>query len=69
YIYFFKRSARAPILFTFKKNNNLYFYKDYKSLNKIFVKNYYSLSLILEILDRISGNEYLFKYNINNVYY
>ncbi|PYH29552.1 uncharacterized protein BO87DRAFT_267359, partial [Aspergillus neoniger CBS 115656] len=53
----------ASIFFIFKKNNNLYFYINYRSLNKIFIKNYYSLSLISEILDRVSGSKYFLKIN------
>ncbi|PWY92102.1 hypothetical protein BO70DRAFT_282570, partial [Aspergillus heteromorphus CBS 117.55] len=61
--------AEVSILFIFKKNNNLYFYIDYRDLNKIFIKNYYFLSLILKILNRISESIYFLKINIKNIYY
>ncbi|RAK98050.1 uncharacterized protein BO80DRAFT_362490 [Aspergillus ibericus CBS 121593] len=47
----------APILFIFKKNNNLYFYMNYKDLNKIYIKNYYFLSFISEILNRVLNSK------------
>ncbi|RAK86383.1 hypothetical protein BO79DRAFT_153913, partial [Aspergillus costaricaensis CBS 115574] len=64
-----KNLIKALILFIFKKNNNLYLYINYRSLNKILIKNYYSLSLISEILDRILNNKYFLKINIKNIYY
>ncbi|PWY62811.1 hypothetical protein BO83DRAFT_325326, partial [Aspergillus eucalypticola CBS 122712] len=57
-IYFFKNLTRVSILFIFKNNNNLYFYINYRDFNKVFIKNYYSLFLISEILVKISGNKY-----------
>ncbi|PYH40632.1 uncharacterized protein BP01DRAFT_307788, partial [Aspergillus saccharolyticus JOP 1030-1] len=48
-----KSSTRALILFISKKNNSLYLYIDFRNLNRIFIKNYYSLYLILEILNKI----------------
>ncbi|RAK87944.1 hypothetical protein BO79DRAFT_131175, partial [Aspergillus costaricaensis CBS 115574] len=56
----------APILFIFKKNNNLYLYINYKSFNKISIKNYYFLFFILKILDRVSESINFYKINIKN---
>ena len=42
-----------PILFSLKKDESLRLYVDYRGLNKITLKNRYSLLLILEILDRL----------------
>ncbi|RAL01490.1 uncharacterized protein BO80DRAFT_354469, partial [Aspergillus ibericus CBS 121593] len=55
--------------FIFKKNNNLYLYMDYRDLNKISIKNYYSLFFILEIPNRVLGSKYFLKNNIKNTYY
>ncbi|RAH42212.1 uncharacterized protein BO95DRAFT_371411, partial [Aspergillus brunneoviolaceus CBS 621.78] len=54
----------AFILFILKKNKNFRLYIDYRKLNKILVKNYYSLLLILEILNRIIEAKYFSKLNI-----
>ncbi|PWY87774.1 hypothetical protein BO70DRAFT_287789, partial [Aspergillus heteromorphus CBS 117.55] len=64
-----KSPAEVFIFFIFKKNNSLYFYINYKNLNKIFIKNYYFLSLILKILNRILRSIYFLKINIKNIYY
>ncbi|RAH47660.1 uncharacterized protein BO95DRAFT_358399, partial [Aspergillus brunneoviolaceus CBS 621.78] len=54
----------AFILFILKKNKNLRLYIDYKKLNKILVKNYYFLFLILKILDKIIRAKYFLKLDI-----
>ncbi|PWY69597.1 hypothetical protein BO70DRAFT_300072, partial [Aspergillus heteromorphus CBS 117.55] len=64
-----KSSAKVFIFFIFKKNNSLYLCIDYKNFNKIFIKNYYFLFLILKILNRILGSIYFLKINIKNIYY
>ncbi|RAL06209.1 uncharacterized protein BO80DRAFT_312975, partial [Aspergillus ibericus CBS 121593] len=47
-----------------KKNNSLYFYINYRDLNKVFIKNYYFLFFILKILNKVSGSKYFLKINI-----
>jgi hypothetical protein len=49
-------SAGAPVLFSLKKNSDLRLCIDYRKLNAITVKNRYPLSLISELLDRLSGS-------------
>ncbi|PLB54310.1 hypothetical protein P170DRAFT_344342, partial [Aspergillus steynii IBT 23096] len=39
------------IFFTLKKNNRFYFYINYRGLNIIIIKNYYSLFLISKIIN------------------
>ncbi|RAH48352.1 uncharacterized protein BO95DRAFT_357079, partial [Aspergillus brunneoviolaceus CBS 621.78] len=57
-------SAETSIFFILKKNKNLRLYIDYKKLNKILIKNYYFLFLILEILNKIIRTKYFFKLDI-----
>ncbi len=59
----------AFILFILKKNDSLYLYMNYQDLNKITVKNYHSLSLINETLNRFSQIKQFIKLNLKNVYY
>ena len=47
-------STGALILFAKKKDRILRLYIDYRGLNKIIIKNYYLLLLILESLDRLA---------------
>ena len=44
----------TPVVFARKKDSSLWFCIDYRGLNKLTVKNRYSLPLIGELLDRIS---------------
>ena len=57
------------MLFIFKENKKLRFYINYKDLNNITKKNRYFLSLIENILDRVSGAKIFIKINIKNIYY
>ncbi|KAF2183777.1 DNA/RNA polymerase, partial [Zopfia rhizophila CBS 207.26] len=51
------------ILFILKKNRKLRLCINYRHLNKAIVKNYYSILLILELIDKLRGAKYrLFKY-------
>jgi hypothetical protein len=52
-----------------KKNENLRLYVDYRSLNKITVKNKYMLFLIGELINRLSNAAIYIKLNIRNIYY
>jgi hypothetical protein len=58
----------APILFAFKKNGGLRLYVNYKSLNKITIKNRHSLLLIEEILNRLNGAAIYTKFDLKNIY-
>ncbi|RAK96415.1 uncharacterized protein BO80DRAFT_366361, partial [Aspergillus ibericus CBS 121593] len=60
-----KSLVGALILFILKKNN-LYFYINYKSFNKISIKNYYSLFFISEIFNRVINSKYFLKINIKD---
>ena len=53
YIKFSNLFASALILFIKKKNDNLKLYINYRNLNKIIVKNRYSLLLIEKSLDKL----------------
>ena len=45
------------IIFVLKINGKLWLYVDYWQLNKIIIKNRYSLFLIFELCDRIRGTK------------
>ncbi|RAH40015.1 uncharacterized protein BO95DRAFT_376619, partial [Aspergillus brunneoviolaceus CBS 621.78] len=57
------------LFFLYKKNKDFRLYINYRKLYKILIKNYYFLSLILEILNRIIKTKYFSKLNIQNIYY
>jgi len=61
--------AGAPILFTPKKDGELQLCVDYHRLNKVTIKNRYSLLLIREIIDRLSGTRIYTKLDLYNTYY
>ena len=50
-----KSPAGAPILFAPKKDGGLCLYVDYRGLNTVTIKNRHPLSLITEIIDRVTG--------------
>ena len=62
-------SAEALILFTLKSNESLQLCVNYWELNVIIKKNWYSLSLIDEIINYISDVKIFIKIDIKNVYY
>jgi hypothetical protein len=64
-----KSPARAPILFVPKKDGTLRLCVDYRGLNKVTVKNRYTLPLISELLDRISGATVFSKVDLKDAYY
>ncbi len=47
----------------------LYLYINYKTLNKIIIKNYYLLLLINKILIRLVNIKYLIKLDLKDIYY
>jgi hypothetical protein len=64
-----KSPAEISILFMPKKNKNLQLYVDYRSLNKLPVKNKHALFLIEEFIDKLSDTAIYIKLNIKNIYY
>ncbi len=65
----FINSTDVSILFIFKKNDNLHLCMNYQDLNKIIVKNHYSLSLISETLNKLSKVKQFTKLNLKNIYH
>jgi hypothetical protein len=61
--------AGAPILFIKKKDSSLYLYIDYRGLNKVIIKNYYPLLLIIELLERLFNIRIFSKFNMQEAYY
>ena len=53
----------------FKKNGFLRLYVNYKTLNKLTIKNRYPLLLINEILIKLNKAKFLTKLDLKNVYY
>ena len=64
-----KSLAGTPILFTPKKDGELRLCVDYRSLNKITVKDRYPLPLMGEIMDRLSRARCFTKLDLRNAYY
>ena len=46
-------SVTSPVMFVLKADSSLQLVIDYKCLNSITIKNYYSLSLILNMLNHL----------------
>jgi hypothetical protein len=67
------RASLSPtgtsILFIVKSNGSIRLYIDYRELNKITIKNRYSLPLLVEILDRLRGVYIFTKLDLRDVYY
>jgi hypothetical protein len=61
--------ARAPILFTPKKDGILRLCVDYRGLNRITVKNRYPLPLISETIDRLSKAVRYIKLDLRDAFY
>ena len=57
------------IFFVFKKNNNFRLCVDYRNINVVIIKNRHSLSLIIEILNRLYDVVLFIKLNFINVYH
>ena len=62
-------SAETLILFIFKKDKRLQLYVDYRELNQMIIKNRHLLSLISEILNRLSEVKYFIKLNLKDAYH
>lgn len=61
--------AGAPILFVPKKDGTLRLCVDYRRLNKVTIKNRYTLPLISELLDRVSQAKVFSKVDLKDAYY
>ncbi len=64
-----KSSARALVLFTPKRDETLRLCVDCRRLNPMTIKNLYTLPLIYEILDLLSGARIFTKVDVKNAYY
>ncbi len=64
FITFSKASYFSLILFTLKANENLQFCVDYQKLNAIIKRNYYFLSFINEVINKIVDCKHLTQLNI-----
>ena len=62
-------SAEASVLFTLKSDRDLWLCVNYWELNTIIKKNWYSLSLIDEIMNCVSDIKIFTKIDIKNAYY
>jgi len=52
-----------------KKDGKLRLYVNYRTLNKLTIKNRYLLPLIPKVLDRLSGAKVYTKLNLRDAYY
>jgi hypothetical protein len=59
----------APVLFVHKKEGTLRMCVDYRALNKITIKNRYSLPRIDELMDRLVGTKYFTKIDLCSGYH
>ena len=59
-----KHHMGAPVLFLKKQGGSLRMCVDYKALNKITIKNKYSIPLAAELFDRLSKIEYFTKLDL-----
>ena len=69
FIKHFLSAAVLLMIFVSKKNETLRSVINYRKLNKITVKNQYSLSLITEVLDRLNNIKIFSKLNIKDIYH
>jgi hypothetical protein len=59
----------ALILFVLKADRIIRLCVDYYSLNKVTIKNRYSISLVEEIIDRLLKAKLFTKLNLRDAYY
>ena len=69
YIKLSNLSTNTFIFFIKKKNDNLKLYVNYKNLNKIIVKNRYSLSLIKKNLNKLERAKIYTQFDLTAIYY
>ncbi len=61
-------SAAFPLLFIFKKNDELHSCVNYQVLNNITIKNWYSLPLIFKALNHLQEVQIFTKLDVKNAY-
>ena len=61
-------SAASPVMFVLKSDSSLQLVIDYKCLNSITIKNWYSLLLISDMLNCLQGTQKFMKLNCKNAY-
>nr|XP_016493746.1 PREDICTED: RNA-directed DNA polymerase homolog [Nicotiana tabacum] len=59
----------APVLFHKKKDESLRLCIDYRALNKVTVKNKYSIPLLADLFDRLGQAKYFTKVDLRKGYY
>ena len=65
----FNAFVETSVLFVKKSNDSLRLCVNYRKLNKIIIKNNYSLSLLSETLKRFANVKHFIKINIRNAYH
>ena len=60
--------AASFIMFMLKSDSSLWLVIDYKCLNNIIIKNHYSLSLILDMLNCLQSTQRFTKLNCKDAY-
>lgn len=64
-----KSLISPPLVFVQKKDGSIGVCMDYKTLNKVMVRNHYPLPLILELTDRLVGATIFTKLDIRQAYH
>ena len=68
-IYLSKSLVGALILFILKLDSTIRLYIDYRGLNKVIIKNRYSILLVSKILDYLLKAQIFLKLNLRDAYY
>ena len=67
-IHSFISSFDFSILFVKKLDDNLRLYVDYRALNRMTIKNRYSIPLVIEIMNRIKNVKHFIKLDIHDIF-
>ena len=65
----FTSPAGSPMLFIPKDNKTLRLYINYKSLNRIIIKNKYPLPFIKDFMDQLNQIKYFSKINLRDTFH